>query len=370
MNVLNICTVGALLVTSPAVAQQAGQIPPQYVGKWEGILGKGEAKSVQQVRTATVTKDFGHIIEEFEFEVADDGAITGSGKAKYWFNVSSETDLIVTRITPTAYLEGNTQTLDFTIEGQMTPEGKVKLRAVPQRELTLINAGDRQTMGAWNVFGPFEEEVHQVDCKPALQASRLIDQLGMKLEWTAERKCGIDCAVDRNEGGGGVARTAPIDLVVIHSTGGPDCNSAIAFRGGTLGSNVRHFRDNDRGVSIHYIVGEDGTVVRMVSEDQIAFHITGSALRNRSLGIELVNDGNGTDPYPHEQILGLVDLLVEILCTYGLDSNAVRGHEDLDTRSLVCNGVQAAPRRRVDPGPAFPWEVVRTLIDARLAEDQ
>jgi hypothetical protein len=75
---------------SGAAGASAG-VPAQLVGKWRGLAGTGEAKSVEQVRTATVTKDFGHLVDEFEFEVAEDGAITGSGKATYWFNVTPAT---------------------------------------------------------------------------------------------------------------------------------------------------------------------------------------------------------------------------------------------------------------------------------------
>jgi hypothetical protein len=357
---------------SGAAGASAG-VPAQLVGKWRGLTGTGEAKSVEQVRTATVTKDFGHLVDEFEFEVAEDGAITGSGKATYWFNVTSETDLIVTRITPTAHLEGKTQSVEFDIEGRMTPEGSIQLRALPRAELVLINAGDRQTMGAWNVFGPFEEQVAADECKPAVRADRVIDPLGMKLAWSAERNCGIDCEVDRDEGVAGPARSGTISLVVIHATGGPDCNPAIAFRGGTFEGIVRYLSGvgNDRGTSIHYVVGRRGEVARLVPDDRLAVHLTlnpHSAISERSIGIELVNNGDGNDPFPQEQILALVDLLVEILCTHGLDSNALQGHGQLMPGQLVCDGVNTGRPRRIDPGPAFPWETVRTLVDARLAE--
>jgi hypothetical protein len=352
-------------------AGAAAAIPAAFVGKWRGLAGTGEAKSVEQVRTATVTKDFGHLVDEFEFEVAGDGGITGSGKATYWFNVSSETDLIVTRITPTAYLEGKQQTLEFDIEGRMTPEGRIQLRALPRRELVLINAGSRQTMGAWNVFGPHEEQVLTDECRPAVRSERMIDPLGMRLLWSAERACGVDCAVDRDQGVAGPVRSGTISLIVIHATGGPDCNPAIAFRGGTFEGIVRYLSNNDRGVSIHYVVGRRGEVARLVPDDRLAVHLTlnpHSAISERSIGIELVNDGDGNDPFPQEQILALVDLLVELLCTHGLDSNALQGHGQLMPGQLVCNGVNTGRPRRIDPGPAFPWETVRTLVDARLAE--
>jgi N-acetylmuramoyl-L-alanine amidase len=183
--------------------------------------------------------------------------------------------------------------------------------------------------------------------------------------------CGIDDAVDRDVPAEGEERTVEIDLVVLHATGGPDCNPALSFKGGTLNGIVRHFQENDRGVSIHYIIGEDGSVVRMVPEDQVANHIFGSSTRNRSLGIELVNDGNGEDHFPSQQIFALADLLVEILKCFGLEMDAVQGHAALDTRLLECEGTAWPERsgqpRRVDPGSNFPWDQVREMVDLRMA---
>lgn len=356
------------------IEQTAGQdtirVPQNYLGKWRGISGKGEANLRQQTGRAVVIRDLGHIIDEFEFEVAEDGTITGSGKATYWFNVSSQADLIVTRIGPTAYLEGGTQTLDFKIEGKMTPEGKVQLRAVPQGDLNLINAGNRQTIGAWNVFGPYEEQVRAEGCKPFVESSRMIEKIGMKLAWKAEKKCGVDCRVDRIESVNGQTRKSKVELVVLHSTGGVDdgCDPKKFFKSGTLQGIVNHFKASGGNPSIHYIIGRDGTVVRMVPEDQVANHVyKGNA---KLIGIELINNGDGKDPYPLDQLNALAELVAEILCRHGLNSSNIKGHGELDTRQIDCQNIPYAGPRRVDPGSNFPWEWLRTRVDALLQEDR
>lgn len=368
-KVLIQCLLTTTFLLAPHVIYSANEIPQKYIGKWKGVSGKMEASDQGQTGTAITKRDLGHIIAEFEFEVAADGTIQGSGKAKHWFNVSAEADLLVTKVGPTAYLEGGTQTLDFKIEGKMTSDGKVKISSVPQGTLKLINAGKAGTMDAWNVFGPYEHPVKQEGCKPVINAIDVIagPPIRMNIAWKAERDCGVDCEVDRTESATGRPRTGGITRVIIHATGGlsDDCNLSISFKGGTLNSNVRHFRDSGGNPSIHYMVGEDGTVVRMVPDDQIANHINRG--NSNAIGIELINDGNGTDPYPLDQVNALADLVGEILKCYGLDSNDVVGHGDVDTRmNTKCN----PPRpRREDPGSNFPWEFFRTRLDAILAAE-
>jgi hypothetical protein len=356
----------ALLVI-PITAHSQTQIPQKYIGKWKGISGKMEGSDKGSVRTATTQRDLGHTITEFEFEVAADGTIQGSGKATHWFNVSAQADLIVTKVGPSAYLENGSQSLNFTIDGKLTANGTVKISSTPQGTLTLINAGKRGPMDAWNVFGPYEHQITQEGCKSVIDVSDTIPgpPILMKIQWKAERNCGVDCEVDRTEAATGRQRTANISRVIIHATGGlrDDCNLSGSFRGGTVNSNVRHFQDSGGNPSIHYIVGEDGTVVRMVPDDQIANHVYRD--NGNALGIEMINNGDGNDPYPLEQINAMVDLVGEMLKCYGLTSNDVVGHADVDTRlNTNCN----PPRpRREDPGSNFPWEVFRTRLDAALA---
>ncbi|PJF33438.1 MAG: hypothetical protein CUN57_02195, partial [Phototrophicales bacterium] len=101
--------------------------------------------------------------------------------------------------------------------------------------------------------------------------------------------------VDRVEKIEGKPRNGQVKQVVIHATGGPDCNPRISFKSGTLGGIVNHFKNNQKKISIHYIIGRDETIVQMVPEDQIAYHVR--CCNRKSIGIELINNGDGKDPY-------------------------------------------------------------------------
>lgn len=115
---------------------------------------------------------------------------------------------------------------------------------------------------------------------------------------------------------------------------------------------------SDKQVSSHYLIAEQpATIYRLVDEHRRAWHAGNSQwngrtwLNSTSIGIEMVNKGY-TDtpqgrvwhPWSEEQIDALVILLKDIMQRHGLTAQSVVGHSDI------------APQRKVDPGPAFPWE--------------
>ncbi|GEM_PF-2198253 len=156
----------------------------------------------------------------------------------------------------------------------------------------------------------------------------------------------------------GPARTSPIQHIVIHATGGPDCNAKRSFRSGTLAGIIQYFSDNQRRISIHYIIDRNGDVVSMVPEQQIAHHVRGH--NTNSIGIELINDGDGRDQFPAAQITALIALLREILPRYQLTAAALKSHAELDHSWLEC-GKQRIKRKQ-DPGAAFPWQQVNNEL--------
>ena len=158
---------------------------------------------------------------------------------------------------------------------------------------------------------------------------------------------------------GGPRRTTPVTKIVIHSTGGPACSPKQAFQSGTLNSNIKHFKAESGKVGIHYIVDKDGTIAQMVPEDHIAYHVVG--YNAKSIGIELINNGNGQDPFPPEQIHALEFLLGDLLSRYSLGPESVVAHADLEKRHYTCGTVDAGPRR-VDPGSNFPWQEIRAYL--------
>lgn len=154
----------------------------------------------------------------------------------------------------------------------------------------------------------------------------------------------------------GAARRQAIDMVVIHSTGGPTCDTAtgrpIWVGAGTMEENLRHIEAHPR-LGIHYMIDRDGTLRASVPEDQVAHHVFGFS--DRSIAIELINDGNGVDPFPDAQLASLVDLLRDIRQRRSISRGGIRRHSDLDLARLPCDRTQ---RRKVDPGEAFPMESV------------
>lgn len=154
----------------------------------------------------------------------------------------------------------------------------------------------------------------------------------------------------------GPIRKQPIALVVIHSTGGPTCDARtgqpIWVKAGTLTENIKTIEAHPR-LGIHYMIDRDGTVQASVPETQVAHHVL--TYSTRSIAVELINDGDGRDPYPAVQIDALVALLKDINARAGLGANGVKRHSDLDRSMLPCAKGQ---RRKVDPGDAFPYKQV------------
>ena len=79
----------------------------------------------------------------------------------------------------------------------------------------------------------------------------------------------------------------PIDMLILHYTGMRNAQEAID-----------RLRDPAEGVSSHYVVDEDGAVLRLVPEAMRAWHAGTSYWRGhselnaRSIGIEIVNPGH------------------------------------------------------------------------------
>ena len=154
----------------------------------------------------------------------------------------------------------------------------------------------------------------------------------------------------------GPPRGEPVDMVVIHSTGGPTCdaqNRPIWVSGGELEDNLRVIGAHPT-LGIHWMIDRDGTVRASVPEAQLAHHVL--KLSRRSIAVEVINDGDGRDPFPPAQIDALVSLLKDIDQRHpALTRAGVVRHSDVDHGRMPC-----APerRRKVDLGDAYPHEEV------------
>ena len=132
----------------------------------------------------------------------------------------------------------------------------------------------------------------------------------------------------------------PIDMLVLHYTGMPTGEEALARL-----TNIEH------EVSAHYLIEEDGRVFQLVPEAKRAWHAGVSywrghkSLNARSIGIELVNPGHdfGYRPFPELQMMALETLALDILARHPIPPRNVVGHSDI------------APTRKNDPGELFDW---------------
>ena len=157
----------------------------------------------------------------------------------------------------------------------------------------------------------------------------------------------------------GRPRRRPVDAVIVHSLGGPDCRQGTRFFRrieGDARTWVTTFRRLPI-VSIHYVIGRDGAVEAGLSETVAASHAVG--WNQRSIGVELVNNGDGVDPFPDVQLTALRRLIGEIRQRHpAVTLDRVLRHSDVD-RSMFPQdghgGACTAFRRKLDPGEAFPW---------------
>ena len=136
-------------------------------------------------------------------------------------------------------------------------------------------------------------------------------------------------------------RERSVNAIVLHYTGMKSAAAAL-----------ERLCDPDARVSAHYLLDEDGAVVRMVRESDRAWHAGVShwrgveGLNDTSVGIELVNPGHewGYRAFPDVQVRALIPLIAAIRERHDVPRANVVGHSDI------------APARKEDPGELFPWE--------------
>lgn len=174
------------------------------------------------------------------------------------------------------------------------------------------------------------------------------------------------------------------DTIIIHYTGGP------------AKAAVNTFTNPRTKVSAHLVVARDGSITQLVPFDTIAWHAGKSSYKGRSgfnkfsVGIEIENAGilarSGEvfrswfgatyDPnevieavhrnqqeakywqtYTEEQIETVKEICQLLIDNY--DIRHILGHEEI------------APRRKTDPGPAFPLDRLRNeLLAGDRDQDQ
>jgi N-acetylmuramoyl-L-alanine amidase len=106
---------------------------------------------------------------------------------------------------------------------------------------------------------------------------------------------------------------------------------------------------NPNAVSATFTIGKDGSIVQNVSTFARAWHAGKSVdaagrgnVNNYSIGIELVNLGDGKDPYPDAQINALCGIIAEMRRRFPI-------------KELVSHEFIALPPGRKDDPKDFPW---------------
>jgi len=132
-----------------------------------------------------------------------------------------------------------------------------------------------------------------------------------------------------------------IKFIIFHYTGMKNESAAI-----------NRLTNIQSEVSCHYLIKNNGEIVKLVPDLYIAWHAGKSSWRNykslnkNSIGIEITNPGHKINykKFSKKQILSLLKLSKFLIKKYKINSENILGHSDI------------TPERKKDPGEKFPWE--------------
>lgn len=168
------------------------------------------------------------------------------------------------------------------------------------------------------------------------------------------------------------------DTIIVHYTACADAERAITM-----------LTDPVREVSAHLVVDQRGNITQLVPFDSIAWHAGKSSWNGReslnkySIGIEIANAGPLTlrdkifytwdnleidssevearinqnsqleywHKFPKDQILAIKNICISLANKYGIKE--ILAHSEI------------APDRKIDPGPVFPLDFIRSAIDSK-----
>ena len=136
-------------------------------------------------------------------------------------------------------------------------------------------------------------------------------------------------------------KKSEIKFVVFHYTGMKSEKKAID-----------KLLDQNSKVSCHYLIKNNGDIIKMVPENYQAWHAGISSwkkfksLNKNSIGIEISNPGHELKykEFSKKQISSLIKLTKYLVKKFKINSKSILGHSDI------------APDRKLDPGEKFPWK--------------
>ncbi|MDA7480893.1 N-acetylmuramoyl-L-alanine amidase [Candidatus Pelagibacter ubique] len=132
-----------------------------------------------------------------------------------------------------------------------------------------------------------------------------------------------------------------IKFIIFHYTGMKSESNAL-----------KRLTEIQSEVSCHYLIKNNGEIVKIVPDLYIAWHAGKSSWKNytslnqNSIGIEITNPGHeyGYKNFTQKQITTLVKLSKFLIKKYKINPKNILGHSDI------------AVLRKKDPGEKFPWE--------------
>jgi N-acetylmuramoyl-L-alanine amidase len=121
---------------------------------------------------------------------------------------------------------------------------------------------------------------------------------------------------------------------------------------------LRLFRSRSFGNNAHFVIAKDGKIYQTAPLSMNAGHAGKSRFKGRnrvndfSIGIELINRGNGRDPFPEAQYRSLARLVAWLCHKYSIDWSHVTTHSEV-----------AIPRgRKSDPRPPFSMSKLHRMV--------
>ena len=132
-----------------------------------------------------------------------------------------------------------------------------------------------------------------------------------------------------------------IKFIIFHYTGMKSESNAL-----------KRLTDIQSEVSCHYLIKNNGEIVKIVPDLYISWHAGESSWKNykslnqNSIGIEITNPGHehGYKKFTKKQIISLLKLSRFLIKKYKINPKNILGHSDI------------AVLRKKDPGEKFPWE--------------
>ena len=117
---------------------------------------------------------------------------------------------------------------------------------------------------------------------------------------------------------------------------------------------IKRLQNPKSKVSSHYLIKNNGEILRLVPDLYEAWHAGVSTWKNfkslnqNSIGIEITNPGHqhGYKNFSSKQIFSLKKLLNFLIKEFKINKKCILGHSDV------------SPGRKKDPGEKFPWEML------------